>query len=148
RPPLGAGNLRVLECHGPPTTVEQWKLNKAIKPSAQAQSPAVGVAYAAHVRACLAWLGLAWLGLAWLAYAPAIHLNSSARRPDEVHRDRAHLRQADLAYHLEQAIRVGLQELRELRPIEVGDLASGLLEARDHGLVLHEGADRVAQNAR
>src|SRR5262245_53093814 len=88
------------------------------------------------------------LGLAWLAYAPAINLNSSARRPDEVHRDRAHLRQADLAYHLEQAIRVGLQELRELRPVEVGDLASGLLEARDHGLVLHEGADRVAQNAR
>src|SRR5262249_46545379 len=62
--------------------------------------------------------------------------------------DRAHLRQADLAYHLEQAIRVGLQELRELRPIEVGDLASGLVEALDHGLVLHEGADRVAQNAR
>src|SRR5262249_52397056 len=56
RPPLGTGNLRVLECHGPPTTVEEWKLNKAIKLSAQAQSPAVGVAYAAHVRA---WLGLA-----------------------------------------------------------------------------------------
>src|SRR5262249_15609061 len=132
---LGTGNLRVLECHGPPTTVKEWKLNKAIKPSAQAQSPAVGVACAAHVRA-------------WLAYAPAIRLNSSARRPDEVHRDRADLRQADLAHHLEQAIRVGLQELREWRPVEVGDLASGLLEARDHGLVLHEGADRVAQDAR
>src|SRR5262249_2797744 len=64
------------------------------------------------------------------------------------HRRRRHLRQADLAHHLEQAIRVGLQELRELRPVEVGDLASGLHEARDHGLVLHEGADRVAQNAR
>jgi hypothetical protein len=58
---------------GHQTTVEEWKLNKAIKPSAQAQSPAVGVAYAAHVRA---WP--AWLGLAWLAYAPAIRLNSSA----------------------------------------------------------------------
>src|SRR5262249_54941731 len=125
----------VLECHGPPTTVEEWKLNKAITPSAQAQSPAADVACAAHVRA-------------WLAYAPAIRLNSSARRPDEVHPDRAHLRQADLAHHLEQAIRVGLQELREFRPVEIGDLASGLLEARDHDLVLHEGADRVAQNAR
>jgi len=48
---------------GHQTTVEEWKLNKAITPSAEAQSPAVGVAYAAHVRA-------------WLAYAPAILLIS------------------------------------------------------------------------
>jgi len=41
--------------------VEEWKLNKAITPSAQAQSPAAGVACAAHVRA-------------WLANAPAIRL--------------------------------------------------------------------------
>src|SRR5262245_51484444 len=123
---------------GHQTSVEQWKLNKAIKPSAQAQSPAVAVAYAAHVRAWPAWLGLRMRPRS----------GSTHRRPDEVHRDRGHLRQADLAHHLEQAIRVGLQELRELRPIEVGDLASGLLEALDHGLVLHEGADRVAQNAR
>src|SRR5262249_53388167 len=41
RPPLGTGNLRVVECHGPPTPVEEWKLNKAIAPNAQAQSRAV-----------------------------------------------------------------------------------------------------------
>src|SRR5262245_54715649 len=82
--------------------------------------------------------------VAFPAHTGEIVPKSALRR----HRRRRHLRQADLAHHLEQAIRVGLQELRELRPIEVGDLASCLLEAIDHGLVLHEGADRVAQNAR
>jgi hypothetical protein len=36
RPLLGAGNFHVVEFHGPPTPVEEWKLNKAIKASAQA----------------------------------------------------------------------------------------------------------------
>src|SRR5215510_534223 len=50
---------------GHQTTVEQWKLNKAIKPSAQSQLPAVGrLRRACAGLACLAWLGLAWLGLA------------------------------------------------------------------------------------
>src|SRR5215831_17811062 len=98
---------------GHQTSVEQWKLNKAIKPSAHT------IARRRLRRACAGLACLAWLGLRMRPRSGSTH-----RRPDEVHRDRGHLRQADLAHHLEQAIRVGLQELRELRTIEVGDLAS------------------------
>ena len=57
-------------------------------------------------------------------------------------------RQADLAHHLEQAIGVGFEKPLELWPVHVGDLAARFHEALDHGLVLHERTDRVAQNVR
>src|SRR4051794_9110364 len=56
------------------------------------------------------------------------------------------LRQPDLAHDLDQSLRVAFQELLELRAVHVRDLAARGDELRDDGLVLHEGADRIAQD--
>jgi hypothetical protein len=80
----------------------------------------------------------------------ALHAGSSVSRQvtGRANRTYAPLRQADLAHHLEQAIGVGVEKPLELRPVHVGDLAARFHETLDHGRVLHERANRVAQDAR
>ncbi len=60
------------------------------------------------------------------------------------HFRRRDLRQANLAHDFDQAIRVALEELREIGTVHVGNLAACGQEPFDDNLVLHEGPDRIA----